>query len=338
MTIGVLTAGGEAAGVNAALRALVLRAQEYGHRVLGIKDGWQGLLGPGEVELLEPRYMDGMVSLGGSILATSRLNPLRDEKQLEQIKANLRRYAIDVLVVLGGDDTMKVAAGLAQSGIPVVGVPKTIENDVEGSDYSIGFDSAVSVIASALDNLQAAARAQRRVVVLEVEGKDTGWLAAVGGLAGGADFIIVPEEQPTLEQICRHVQRRWQEGSRYSLIVVAKAAPIAGLPEPHPFAEHTGLGHRLAVEISRGTGHEARSVHLGQLQRGGSPSAFDRILAHRLGRAAADFAHRRQSCLVALQGNQVVPVDLTSATGQGRRLNRELLDLLVQGRAAAKAA
>src|SRR3990170_4910740 len=206
MKIGVLTGGGDCAGLNAAIRAVVRRALEYGDGVVGVRHGWLGLLGGGEVETLTRASVTGVLPLGGTLLGTSRTNPVG---RMEEVEENLNKYGIEALVVIGGDDTLSVAFRLQERGAAMVGVPKTVDNDVSGTDYCIGFDSAVAIVVEALDRLHTTASAHHRVMVVEVMGREAGWVAVMGGLAGGADYIAIPEEPASMDELCRHLVDRW---------------------------------------------------------------------------------------------------------------------------------
>ena len=222
MRVAVLTGGGDCPGLNAAIRAVARSCFAEEWTVLGIKNGWAGLLGEGEIEELSRKDVSGILHLGGTILGTSRTNPLKKDADMDAVVANLKRYEIDALVAIGGDDTLSVAQGLYDRGQKVVGVPKTIDNDLSDTDYCIGFDSAVQVVMEALDRLHTTASSNHRVLVVEVMGRDAGWLAVEGGLAGGADLILIPEVPTSLDRVCRHLERRRAAGKDFSIIVVAE--------------------------------------------------------------------------------------------------------------------
>ncbi|HEY8478094.1 MAG TPA: ATP-dependent 6-phosphofructokinase [Chloroflexota bacterium] len=335
MRIGVLTGGGDAPGLNAAIRAVVRRSAEYGYEVLGFKNGWAGLLGEGDCEVLTSRTVAGILYLGGTILGTSRTNPLRKPEHMQQVLDNLQRYQVDALIAIGGDDTLSVAARLFEMGQRTVGVPKTMDNDLSETDYCIGFDTAVNVVTEALDRLHTTASAHHRVLVVEVMGRDAGWVAVMGGLAGGADMILIPEVPVDLETVCQHVQRRWEQGRNFSIIVVAEGVSMPELVTKeavgevdafgHVRLDRRGVGETLARLIEQRTGFETRVTVLGHLQRGGSPSAFDRVWATRVGVAAVDFVREgRFGYLAAVQGNRVVPVELSKAIARTKTVDPEL--------------
>ncbi len=338
MRIGVLTGGGDCPGLNAAIRAIAYRAWMLGDELYGFREGWAGLLGDSNAQLLTTEQIAGILNLGGTILGSSRTNPARSDAEMRQVEDNLRRRAIDALVTIGGDDTLSVSAKLSERGFGVVGVPKTIDNDVPHTDYCIGFDSAVEVVGEALDRLHTTAESHRRAMVVEVMGRDSGWLAMAGGIAGGADLIIIPEEPVTLDRIVRHLQQR-MESRRFSIIVVAEGAAVAGA-EPataggkvdefgHAQLATRGIGTRLAEAIEVRTGVEARVTVLGHVQRGGSPSMFDRVLATRMGATAVDWAHEgRTGVMAAAQGLDIVPVPFADVIGHNRRVDRRFYRLV----------
>lgn len=337
MRIGVLTGGGDVPGLNAAIRAVARRAFQYGWEVYGIKNGWRGMV-QGEYEELTPASVSGILHVGGTILGTTRTNPLKDEKLMQSVFDHFKEMQLDALVAIGGDDTLSVAAALHQRGLHTVGIPKTMDNDVAETDYCIGFDTAVTTVADALDKLHTTAFAHHRVMVVEVMGRDAGWVAVLGGLAGGADFVMTPEATITMEDLCDHLQKRRERGKNFAIVVVAEGAKVADLPEVEDLGERDAFGHvrldrrslgeRVAKEIERRMGFEARVVVLGHLQRGGSPTVFDRILATRLGVAAVDFIREgRFGCMAALKGNKIVPVDLEAAVESNKQVDLKLYEL-----------
>lgn len=337
MRIGVLTGGGDCPGLNPAIRAVVRRADHYGHDVLGIRNGWAGLLGEGNIAPLSVRDVSGILPLGGTILGTSRTNPFKNPEHVQQLLANLQRYGVDALVAIGGDDTLGVAAKLYERDVPVVGIPKTMDNDVNGTDYTIGFNSAVTIVADALDKLHTTASSHHRVLVVEVMGRDAGWVAVVGGLAGGADFILIPERPTNVQTVCEHLQRRWRMGKDFSIIVVAEGATVPDLPTidqgdtdqfGHVRLDRRNIGELVGREIERRTGFETRVTVLGHLQRGGSPTLFDRVLATRFGVAAVDYVNEgRFGYMPALRGVEIVPCKLADAVGTNRKVDLKLYEL-----------
>ena len=338
MRIGVLTGGGDVPGLNAAIRAVARRAFQLDWEVIGIKNGWLGLI-EGDMGPLMPDDVSGILHVGGTILGTSRTNPLKEEEDLQRCLKNVDSYGLDALVAIGGDDTLSVAHGLHQRDVKVVGVPKTMDNDVPETDYCIGFDSAVTTVVEALDKLHTTASAHHRAMVVEVMGRYAGWVAVVGGLAGGADFIAIPEVPCTIDEICQHVKDRWARGRRFSIIVVAEGAKFPEVKESeeelgekdafgHVRLDRRGIGATVAREIEERTGFESRVVVLGHLQRGGSPTLFDRLLATRLGVAAVDLLKEdKHGYMVAYKGNEVVPVELERITGRIKEVDLELYEL-----------
>jgi 6-phosphofructokinase 1 len=337
LRIAVLTGGGDCPGLNAAIRAIAHRGWMQGDELWGVREGWAGLLGEGNVRPLTGEDIDGILPVGGTILGSSRTNPGRAEHEMRQVEENLRGREIEGLITIGGDDTLSVSAKLAERGFNVVGVPKTIDNDVPGTDYCIGYDSAVTIVGEALDRLHTTAESHRRVMVVEVMGRDAGWLAMTGGIGGGADLIIIPEEPITLDAAVEHVQAR-MESQRFSIVVVAEGAHVEGIESGpggavdqfgHPQLAVRGIGTRLAEAIEGRLEVEARVTVLGHVQRGGSPSMFDRVLATRLGAAAVDYLHEGRTGVIAgMQGLDVVPVPLSDVVGRNRRVDRRFFKLV----------
>ncbi len=342
MRIGVLTGGGDAPGLNAAIRGVARRAFERGLQVTGIKNGWAGALRGGDFEELTPASVRGILPLGGTILGTSRTNPLKEKGGVQESIRLLRDNGIDGLVAIGGDDTLSVAAAMSEAGYPVVGVPKTIDNDLSATEFCIGFDTAVGVVVEALDRLHTTASAHHRVMVVEVMGRDTGWVAMVGGLAGGADMILIPEFPVALDDVVEHLHRRRGDGKDFSIIVVAEGVKMKAL-EPvavatageekrdafgHVQLAKQGVGDALSTRIEETTGFETRVTVLGHLQRGGSPSPVDRIWALRLGVAAADLlAEQRAGLIPVRQDGDIKIVSLRDVIRETRRVPESLFQL-----------
>jgi ATP-dependent phosphofructokinase / diphosphate-dependent phosphofructokinase len=336
--IGVLTGGGDAPGLNAAIRAVARRAFTRNLKVSGINNGWAGVLGNGEIEDLTPQSTRGILPLGGTILGTSRTNPLKEQDGIKRVISVLKRYGIDGLVAIGGDDTLSVAVALNEAGFPVVGVPKTIDNDLSATEFCIGFDTAVGVVVEALDRLHTTASAHHRVMVVEVMGRDTGWVAMEGGLAGGADMIIIPEFPVSLDEVVEHLHRRRGEGRYFSIIVVAEGISMPELVAAdaeqktdafgHVQLAKQGVGDALSRHIEQATGFETRVTVLGHLQRGGSPTSVDRIWATRLGAAATDLLADGKSGLIPVRRNgEVVVIPLKDVVAEQRRVPAELYEL-----------
>jgi 6-phosphofructokinase 1 len=280
----------------------------------------------------------GILQLGGTILGSSRVNPMKRDGGLEECLRNLREAHLDALVAIGGDDTLSVAAWLAQQGAPVVGVPKTMDNDLSVTDYCIGFDSAVGIVTEALDRLHTTAASHHRVMVVEVMGRDTGWVAVMGGLAGGADMILIPEFAVSLDEVVAHLDRRRAQGSDFSIIVIAEGVQMDGVTDAddgaatdafgHAQLSKRGVGERLATMIEQRTGHETRTTVLGHTQRGGSPTAYDRVWATRVGVAAYRLvAARRWGLMPVVRGGVVEVVTISEVVAEQRRVPPELYEL-----------
>lgn len=333
MKVGVLSGGGDAPGINAVIRAVVRKGiQHYGYKIVGIKDGWHGLL-ENTLMPLDLTSVSGILPRGGSILGTSRTNPFKREKGPEQILKNAKKAGIGAVVVIGGDDTLSVAFKMGELGLKCVGVPKTIDNDLSGTDYTFGFMTAVSIATEALDRIHTTAETHHRVMILEVMGRYSGWIALEAGLAGGADIILIPEKPFNINDICKFIKRRQERGRNFSIIVVAEGAIPKGGAEI-VYSESVdefghirlgGIGYYLGKEIEKRMGIETRVVVLGHLQRGGSPTAFDRILATRFGIAAIDLVRKGKfGHMVAIKGNKIVSVPLKDVVGKRKTVDLEL--------------
>jgi phosphofructokinase-like protein len=324
MRIGVLTGGGDCPGLNAVIRAVVRKGvSRYGHEFVGFRDGWRGPLEGSAVPLDIPAVR-GILPRGGTILGSSRTNPLKVQDGIARIQDCLSDMGVDALIAIGGEDTLGVAARLHDKGIPVVGVPKTIDNDLSATDYTFGFDTAVNVAREAIDRLHTTAESHHRVVVVEVMGRHAGWIALHSGMAGGANVILIPEVPFDIDQVCAWIESRFR--TNYSPIVVVSegATPRQGTMtlasnEVDAFGHVRlgGIGDQLAREIERRTGSESRAVVLGHIQRGGTPTAFDRWLATRFGLHAIDAVHEKDwGKMVALRGTGIVRVELADATAE----------------------
>ncbi|HYM97917.1 MAG TPA: ATP-dependent 6-phosphofructokinase [Candidatus Sulfotelmatobacter sp.] len=339
MRIGVLTGGGDAPGLNAAIRAVARRAFQLGHQVSGVQNGWAGCLEEGLIQELTPADVRGILPLGGTILGTSRTNPLKEKDGIARVIASLKHNGVDALVPIGGDDTLSVAAALHDAGFVTVGVPKTIDNDLSVTEFCIGFDTAVGVVTEALDRLHTTASAHHRVMVVEVMGRDTGWVGLLGGLAGGADLIIIPEFEVSLADVVAHLYRRRGDGKLFSIIVVAEGAKIPELEKAageqaekdafgHVRLSKRSIGDTLASSVEQETGFETRVTVLGHLQRGGSPSPTDRLWATRLGVAAVELITAGKSGVIPIRRNgDVDVVPLSEVVKATRRVPKELYDL-----------
>jgi 6-phosphofructokinase 1 len=333
-TVGILTGGGDAPGLNAVIRAIVRRSLPRGHRMVGIRHGWRGLLDK-ETVVLDAEAISGILHRGGTILGTSRTNPYKTAEDRTRVEANFKALGLDALIAIGGEDTLGVAAKLVGAGFPVVGVPKTIDNDLSGTDTTFGFDTAVSIATEAIDRLHSTAASHDRVIVCEVMGRHAGWIALHSGMAGGADFILLPERPVDIDAVCGAVTRRVERGIMFSIIVAAEGA-VLGSGEIKKSADldafgHVklgGIGERLAHEIEARTGRETRSVQLGHVQRGGTPTAFDRWLGSRYGLLAADMVHEGSyGMMAAYRGGVFMPVPLAEAVAVPKTVPADLIDL-----------
>ncbi|WP_433049661.1 6-phosphofructokinase [Dactylosporangium sp. CS-033363] len=322
MRIGVLTGGGDCPGLNAVIRAVVRKGiSTYGHEFVGFRDGWRGPL-EGITRELGIAQVRGILPRGGTILGSSRTNPFKIDGGVEKIKSNLADLGVDALVAIGGEDTLGVASKLTDLGVNVVGVPKTIDNDLGATDYTFGFDTAVNIAMEAIDRLHTTAESHHRTLVVEVMGRHAGWIALHAGLAGGANVILLPERNFDVDQVATYVEKRFQ--TQYSpIVVVAEGAqPLDGQMVLHNqeldsfgHVRLGGIGQWLAEQLEAKTGKEARTVVLGHIQRGGTPTAFDRVLATRFGLHAIDAVHEGDfGKMVALQSTDIVRVPLQEAT------------------------
>jgi len=340
-TVGILTGGGDCPGLNAVIRAVTRRSLDRGCRVVGVREGWRGLL-ESRTEELGQREISGILPRGGTIVGTSRTNPYKTDGGVERVLENAKAIGLDALVAIGGEDTLGVAARLhAEHGFPVVGVPKTIDNDLSGTDYTFGFDTAVFVATEAIDRLHTTAESHNRVMVVEVMGRHTGWIAVMSGIAGGADVILIPEQPMTVEESCEELRRRHGRGKDFSIVVVSEGyeltyasgerKQVAGEPAATDQFGHVrlgGVGDELAREIEERTGYETRVTVLGHVQRGGTPTPRDRVLATRFGLKAADLVEERAfGQMAALQGDTVVAVPLEEAVRELKRVPPEWYDV-----------
>jgi 6-phosphofructokinase 1 len=334
-TIGILTGGGDCPGLNAVIRAVVRRADMLGYKVLGVKNGWLGML----KELAEPltlRDVSGILPRGGTIIGTSRTNPLKKEEDKNKVKENMQKMGIDYLIAVGGEDTLGVARFLAGEGLRVVGVPKTIDNDVEGTDQTFGFDTAVSIVTEAIDRLHTTAESHQRVMVVEVMGRHTGWIATVAGLAGGADCILIPEKPVPIDSVCDIIRSRHARGKLFSIVVVSEGFQLAGADkdlvtksgklDQFGHVQLGGIGDIIAHEIERRTGFETRATVLGHIQRGGSPTAYDRVLGTRYGIKAVDVIHEgKTGMMVCLRGKDITAVPIAEALTKLKLVDPEMV-------------
>ncbi|HUK96346.1 MAG TPA: ATP-dependent 6-phosphofructokinase [Gaiellaceae bacterium] len=322
MRIGVLTGGGDCPGLNAVIRAVARRSWERGDEVVGVREGWKGMVGQ-LFQPLGPGEISGILPRGGTIIGTTRTNPYKVDGGIERVQAAFEQ--LDALVAIGGEDTLGVAARVfADFGAPVVGVPKTIDNDLAGTDYTFGFDTAVHICTEAIDRLHTTAESHNRVMVVEVMGRHTGWIAVMSGIAGGADVILIPEKPVDLDQVCEEIRRRHARGKNFSIVVVSEGCELPGAEDKgevdqfgHRLLAKRGVGERLGEEIESRTGFETRVTVLGHIQRGGSPTARDRVLATRFGLKASDLvAEGAFGQMAALRGDDVIAVPLAEATAE----------------------
>jgi phosphofructokinase-like protein len=340
MKIGMLTGGGDCPGLNAVIRAVVRKGVfHYDDEFVGFLEGWRGLIDDKSTPLALDT-VSGILPRGGTILRTSRTNPSKHPDGLDRCIATLDKHKIEALVAIGGDDTLSVAQKLHEKGIKVVGVPKTIDNDLGGTDYTFGFDTACNIVCDAIDRVHTTAEAHNRVMVVEVMGRDAGWIALYSGIAGGADVILLPERPFDVDKVAESIRQRHERGRYFSIVVVAEGAKFSaesgdGAPilqdmgkDEFGHAKLGGIANILAREIEKRTGFETRAVVLGHIQRGGSPSAFDRVLATRYGLGAIDMVHRGEfGCMAALRNNKIVSVPLKEAIAKSRTVDNEMIQI-----------
>jgi 6-phosphofructokinase len=338
MRIGVLTAGGDAPGLNAAIRAIGGLALRDGHEVIGVANGWAGLVGDFQGASLTDKDLRGVIAQGGTLLGTSRFNLHNPVGGRESVLAAIEEH-LDAVIAIGGDGTQRIASWLGERGAPIVGVPKTLDNDMPGTDYCIGFDTAISIVAESLDRLHTTAASHHRVIVVETMGRSTGWVAALGGLAGGADMIVIPEFPVTMNDIVEHIKRRRNAGLVYSIVVVAEGinlATLGGVEAEELSTEGVGgvrhatrgVGHFVAAKIEEQGGFEVRTTVLGHLQRGGSPTAHDRIFATRVGAAAYDAVIASKFGMIpVVRGDAVVLAPLSTVAAGQRKVPLDIYEL-----------
>lgn len=336
MKVGVLTGGGDCPGLNAVIRAVTRKGIiRYGYVIYGIYEGWKGLIQEGLVRPLDLADTSGILPRGGTILRTSRTNPFKIDGGPEKIAANMKKHNIEALIAIGGEDTLGAAAKLFELGVKVVGVPKTIDNDIYGTDRTFGFDTAVNIATEAIDRIHTTAESHNRVMVVEVMGRHSGWIALESGLAGGADVILIPERPADLNEVCALIKRRHERGKSFSIVVAAEGTKVK--TAAHPEGEFVtqdnsvdqfghvrlgGIGTHVAMEIEKRLGYESRVVILGHIQRGGTPTAFDRVLGTRYGIAAIDLVHKGTfGDFVALRGSSIISVPLSEMAGRVRTVD-----------------
>ncbi len=331
--IGILTGGGDCPGLNAVITGVVRKAAVEGFQVLGIRRGWKGML-ECDSRKLELRDILGIVRQGGTILHTSRTNPCKNEEQMQKVMDNFKKMGLHALVAVGGDDTLGAANRMFDAGLPTVGVPKTIDNDLSGTDRTFGFDTAVNNAMEALDRLSTTAESHERVMVVEIMGRHAGWIALWTGLAGVASYILIPEVETNIDELCDLLKKRHENYADFSIVAVAEGAKLGGdmllqTEEKDAFGNVRlgGIGERLAKEIQKRTGYETRHVVLGHLQRGGSPTALDRFIGLRFGVHAVELIKDGKfGKMVSLSGNDVVSVPLSDAVEKLKTVSKELYE------------
>ena len=340
MKIGVLTGGGDAPGLNAVIRAVVRKCLLNGHEMIGIREGWRGIL-ENKFESLNKNSVSGILHRGGTILATSRTNVYKEKDGEARVIKNMKDNGLDALVAIGGEDTLGVASKLAKAGVHVVGVPKTIDNDLSATDFTFGFDTAVQIATEAIDRLHTTAESHNRVIVVELMGRHAGWITLYAGIAGGADIILIPEKPYDINEVCKLIKQRHEGGKSFSIVVASEGAvPIKKegkegdmvlQDEKLDSFGHVrlgGIGTTLAEDIEKITHYETRSVVLGHIQRGGSPTAYDRVLGTRLGVFAAELVQNgKWGYMAALKGTEIVAVKLEEATGELKTVDLGLYDV-----------
>ncbi len=334
--VGVLTGGGDCPGLNAVIRAVVRRSIMLGgYEIVGINHGWRGLMDLDTCELTR-EDVTGILHRGGTILGTSRTNIFKDEASKEKALSNLKKLKLGGLIAIGGEDTLGVAKKLTDLNLPVVGVPKTIDNDLMGTDFTFGFDTAVEIATEAVDRLHTTAESHDRVLVCEVMGRHAGWIATYSGIAGGADCILIPEKRIDIDEVCEMIQRRHKKGVCFSIIVVAEGAQLKETGEvlsskhldDFGHVQLGGIGNVLAQLIEDKTGYDTRVTVLGHIQRGGKPTAHDRVLATRYGVAAMDAVHNGHfGTMVALRGKDVVEIPLATVAEGIKTVDSELYEM-----------
>lgn len=339
MKIGMLTGGGDCPGLNAVIRAVVRKGIfHYQDEIVGFMEGWRGLIDDNTM-VLNLDSVSGILPRGGTILRTSRTNPSKRPDGVQRCLAAIEKHKIGALIAIGGDDTLSVAQKLYEAGAKVVGVPKTIDNDLGGTDYTFGFDTACNIVCEAIDRVHTTAEAHNRVMVVEVMGRDAGWIALYSGIAGGADAILIPERRFDVDKVAESIRQRHERGRYFSIVVVAEGAKFAegkGAPvvqdmgkDEFGHAKLGGIANILAREIEKRTGYETRAVVLGHIQRGGSPSAFDRVLATRYGLGAIDMVHRGEfGRMAALRANKIVSIPLQDAISRNRTVDDEMIEIV----------
>lgn len=333
-TIGVLTGGGDCPGLNSVIRAVVKRSQIEQWRVLGFRHGWRGPI-EDDFVILDARSVSGILPKGGTILGTSRTNPYKKEGDVDRVKSAFHKHNLTALIAIGGEDTLGAAAKLAKEGLPIVGVPKTIDNDLNATDYTFGYDTALNIAMECIDRLHTTAESHNRVMVAEIMGRHAGWIALEAGLAGGADVILIPEVPVDIEKVCDFIKKRHERGKTFSIVAVSEGACIKDqgvvAHEKKDAFGHVrlgGIGQMVGNLIEEKTGYETRVTVLGHIQRGGSPTAFDRVLGTRFGVKAVDLVKAGKfGRMAALSGRDMIDVSLDDAVGQLKTVPPEYYEM-----------
>ena len=334
--IGMLTGGGDCPGLNPVIRAVVRKCLNEGYEIIGIKNGWKGLI-ENDVTRLDLTSVSGILPKGGTILGTSRTNPYKKEQGLEKVKENYKKLGLDALIVVGGEDTLGVAVKLIKDGIAnIVGVPKTIDNDLSATDYTFGFDTALNTATECIDKLHTTAESHHRIIVVEVMGRHAGWIATEAGIAGGADIILIPELPIDIDEVCSLIKKRHSRGKTFSIVVVADGAQFKEgtmvLQEQRldefGHVRLGGIGEQIGQEIEKRTGYETRVSVLGHIQRGGTPTAFDRILGTRFGVKAVELVKNKKfGKMVSLTGNKIIDVPIEEAVSALKTVDMDLYEI-----------
>ena len=332
--IGILTGGADCPGLNSVIRSVVRKGIQEGYLVTGIKNGWMGLI-DNDMRVLDLRSTSGILDRGGTILGTSRINPLKNQDTVKKIKENYKRSGIDALIAVGGEDTLRVALELyKEGGIKVVGVPKSIDNALTGTDYAFGFDTAVNVATECIDRLHTTAESHHRIMVIEVMGRYTGWIAVEAGIAGGADIILIPEIPVNIKEVCDHLKNRHKRGKTFSIIVISEGTEVKGYTRPKDHVDDfgnsrfRGIGELVGKIIEDDTGYETRVSVLGHIQRGGTPTAFDRIIGTRFGVKAVELVKEGKfGKMVSLRDNKLQYVDIEEAVKKRKTIDMELYEM-----------
>ena len=331
--IGILTGGGDCPGLNPVIRAVVRRSEMEGWEVLGFRNGWKGMI-DNEFVILDEQSVSGILPKGGTILGTSRTNPYKKEGDVDRLKSNFTKHGLKALVAVGGEDTLGVANRLSEEGLPIVGVPKTIDNDLNATDYTFGFDTAVNIAMECIDRLHTTAESHNRVMVVEIMGRHAGWIALEAGLAGGADVILIPEFPIDIDEVCAVIKRRHSRGKTFSIVAVAEGAKLSGKEVAEEKLDQFGhvrlggIGQVVGELIEKKTGYETRVTVLGHIQRGGSPTAFDRVLGTRFGVHAVELVKEKKfGLMVSLRGREIKEVPLAEAVKQIKTVDKKFYQL-----------